>query len=124
MCMRRGPPCVCSALQGFAVTKQILKNMTDFNFDAVMHVGDIAYAGIVRRSVCCLRLPRHWSSVNNCVVGCAQATNIPLLNITSDDEWEFVWDIWAEQVAPIAAAKPYMTGVGNHEVRTARCAQV
>ncbi len=44
--------------------------MSTFEFDAVMHVGDIAYAGI--------------------------ATNIPILNITSGDEWEFVWDQYFE----------------------------
>lgn len=37
-----------SFLQGFIVTDQIIKTMPDFEFDALMHVGDIAYAGIVR----------------------------------------------------------------------------
>jgi len=74
---------------GFSVAKQIVSNMSTFDFDAVMHVGDIAYAGV--------------------------ATNIPFLNISSNDEWEFVWDIWFKEVQPYAAIRPYMAGVGNHE---------
>lgn len=43
-------------------------------------------------------------------------TNIPFLNITNKDECEWIWDLWGQQIEPLAAHMPYMTGVGNHEV--------
>jgi hypothetical protein len=30
-------------------------------------------------------------------------------------EYEPTWDVWMEQIAPIASVMPYMTSVGNHE---------
>lgn len=76
---------------GLAVCEQIILDYAraGANWDGVMHVGDLAYAGI--------------------------ATNIPLLNITSGDEWEPIWDLWGAQIEPLASRMPYMTGVGNHE---------
>jgi len=31
------------------------------------------------------------------------------------EEWEPVWDMWEDQVQPIASTMPYMFAVGNHE---------
>lgn len=57
--------------------------------DAVMHVGDLSYAGI--------------------------DSNIPFINYTKADEMEFIWDVWSGINSPVARRVPYMTGVGNHE---------
>ena len=37
------------------------------------------------------------------------------MNITNKDECEWIWDLWGQQIEPLAAHMPYMTGVGNHE---------
>ena len=54
-----------------------------------VHVGDLSYAGI--------------------------DTAFPHLNISKDDEFENIWDLWQVQNEPIAATRPYMIGIGNHE---------
>jgi len=40
---------------------------------------------------------------------------MPRLNISKEDEFEHVWDLWAIQNQPIAATRPWMVGPGNHE---------
>lgn len=57
--------------------------------DAILHVGDISYAGI--------------------------DTEISILNISKADEWELIWNLFAQQMMPLTSVIPYMTGVGNHE---------
>ena len=34
------------------------------------------------------------------------------VNITSGDEWEYIWDLFGRQMQPIASAVPYLVGVG------------
>merc|ERR1712185_740170 len=76
---------------GSAVAKLLLKSHSGPRgpFDALMHCGDISYAGT--------------------------DDDIAPLNITSDDEWEFIWDLYGRQMAPVASAVPHMVGPGNHE---------
>ena len=74
---------------GFAVCDEVIADNANQAFDMVMHVGDLSYAGT--------------------------DTNIPFLNITNKDECEWIWDLWGQQIEPLAAHMPYMTGVGNHE---------
>jgi hypothetical protein len=74
---------------GFKVANQIIEDMATNHFDAVLLVGDVAYAGI--------------------------STNIPLLNFTNDDEFTAVWDLYGHQNEPFAARLPFMIGIGNHE---------
>ena len=42
-------------------------------------------------------------------------TSIPALNVTKDDEWEFIWDQYGTEMMPLTAHIPFMTTVGNHE---------
>ena len=106
-------------LQGFEVTDLILKDMPDFDFDFTMHVGDLSYAGIVRRC----REPRGCYAVaaadcwrlgltrgfRSAPTAC-QDVEISFLNISHNDEWELIWDIWEQQIEPYAGACPrYLT---------------
>lgn len=43
-------------------------------------------------------------------------TEIKFLNISKSDECEWIWDLYGDQIQPLASHMPYMTGVGNHEV--------
>jgi hypothetical protein len=54
-----------------------------------MYAGDLAYAGL--------------------------SSAMPRLNISKEDEFEHIWDLWGIQNEPIAATRPFMVGVGNHE---------
>ena len=74
---------------GFKVFDKVLQEHAREPFDFVLHQGDISYAGV--------------------------DTSIPILNITKNDEWEYIWDLFGRQIEPIASNIPYMTGVGNHE---------
>ena len=40
---------------------------------------------------------------------------MPELNITKNDELEYIWDLFMRQIEPVAATTPYMVGNGNHE---------
>ena len=40
---------------------------------------------------------------------------MPDLNITKNDELEYIWDLFMRQIEPVAATTPYMVGNGNHE---------
>ena len=42
-------------------------------------------------------------------------TSVPELNITKNDELEYIWDLFMRQIEPVAATTPYMVGNGNHE---------
>lgn len=54
-----------------------------------MYAGDLAYAGL--------------------------SSAMPRLNISKEDEFEHIWDLWGIQTQPVAATRPFMVGVGNHE---------
>lgn len=47
-----------------------------------MYAGDLAYAGL--------------------------STSMPRLNISKEDEFEHIWDLYAIQNQPIAATRPFM----------------
>jgi len=40
---------------------------------------------------------------------------MPRLNITNDDEFEHIWDLYFMQNEPLASSHLYIPGVGNHE---------
>jgi len=66
---------------GFRVTNQMIQDVEASQpFDAIVHVGDIAYAGT-----------------------------------GSTREFEGIWDLYGNQVQPLAAYMPQQTTVGNHE---------
>eukprot|EP00698_Gefionella_okellyi_P004933 TRINITY_DN14556_c0_g1_i1.p1 TRINITY_DN14556_c0_g1~~TRINITY_DN14556_c0_g1_i1.p1 ORF type:complete len:503 (-),score=73.79 TRINITY_DN14556_c0_g1_i1:44-1552(-) len=73
--------------EGFLVARQIAEDHQKYHFDAVLHNGDLAYA----------------------------STAVTLEDGDVGGEWEWVWDLFCDQVQPFAAYTPYMTGVGNHE---------
>ena len=54
-----------------------------------MYAGDLAYAGL--------------------------SSSMPRLNISKEDEFEHIWDLWGIQNQPVAATRPFMVGMGNHE---------
>ena len=74
---------------GFAVFRQLLVSHERSPFDLVFHCGDVSYAGT--------------------------DTEVAPLNISRTDEWEWIWDLFGEQIEPLASRVPYMVGVGNHE---------
>ena len=63
-------------------------NQSD-KFDTVHVVGDLSYAGL--------------------------SSAVPALNITSEDEFEHIWDLYGIQNQKISATKPFMVTNGNHE---------
>lgn len=76
-------------LLGFATTELVTNVQDTLGVDVVMFAGDVCYAGL--------------------------SSDFPRHNITSDDEFEHVWDLWGIQSEPVAATRPFMVGVGNHE---------
>eukprot|EP01138_Halocafeteria_seosinensis_P012922 gb/GECG01013200.1/.p1 GENE.gb/GECG01013200.1/~~gb/GECG01013200.1/.p1 ORF type:complete len:539 (+),score=38.97 gb/GECG01013200.1/:1-1617(+) len=87
-------------LFGFLVAQQMIEDFGiapnssyDVPFgapDAFLLVGDISYAGI--------------------------AIHLPILNITSGDEFEPFWDLYLDMMQPISARLPFMLTVGNHDM--------
>jgi len=65
---------------GKTVTEHIIADLNRKSADLVLHVGDLAYAGVNK-----------WG------------------------EWEPTWDVWVQQIEPLASTMPYMVTVGNHE---------
>lgn len=53
----------------------------------IHHGGDISYAGI--------------------------DTDIKELNVTKNDEWEFIWDQYGSEMQPLSSHVPLMTTVGK-----------
>lgn len=41
--------------------------------------------------------------------------DIAYAGVSHSWEFEYIWDLWGEQVAPLSNHIPYMTSVGNHE---------
>ena len=57
--------------------------------DLCVHAGDVSYAGL--------------------------HAGVPLLNVSKEDEWEPLWDVYGAAHAPFTRRRAYMVGVGNHE---------
>jgi len=74
---------------GFATSALLAQVQDEREVDMVMIAGDLCYAGL--------------------------SSAAPRYNITADDEFEHIWDLWGIQNEPIAATRPLMVGVGNHE---------
>jgi hypothetical protein len=74
---------------GFAVAEKLAAVQDALGLDMGMVVGDLAYAGI--------------------------DTAFPRINVSKDDEFEWIWDLWQIQNQPVAATRPWMVGIGNHE---------
>ena len=78
---------------GSNVTRAMVRDFGEFPSEAwpglIHHGGDISYAGI--------------------------DSNIPELNVTSADEWEYIWDQYGDEMMPLTSHVPFMTTVGNHE---------
>lgn len=67
---------------GYEVTNELVAANAADPFDLVLHVGDLAYAGVSSESA---------------------------------GEWEPTWDVWMNQIEPLASVVPYQVSVGNHE---------
>lgn len=76
-------------LLGFMVADKLATMQDELGIDLTMIVGDLSYAGL-------------------------SSDFIPL-NITSEDEFERVWDLYGIQSQRTAATRPFMVGNGNHE---------
>lgn len=76
-------------LLGFMVTDKLAELQDKLGIDFTMIVGDIAYAGL--------------------------SSAIPPLNISKEDEFERVWDLYGIQSQRMSASRPFMVGNGNHE---------
>ena len=63
-------------------------NQSD-SFDIIHIVGDISYAGL--------------------------STEIPALNISKEDEFSHIWDLYGIQNQKLTTIKPFMVTNGNHE---------
>ena len=42
-------------------------------------------------------------------------TALPFLNVTKDDEYEPLWDVYGSVHSNFTRRRPYMLGIGNHE---------
>lgn len=76
-------------LLGFAVQEKLFQLQDTLGIDYATVVGDLSYAGL--------------------------SSNLPRLNITKEDEFEQVWDLYGIQSQPVAATRPWMVTNGNHE---------
>jgi hypothetical protein len=74
---------------GFAIIRKMVELMPSLEFEHTMLGGDLSYAGL--------------------------SSAMPLLNIDKSDEFEHIWDLLAIQNQPVAAVKPWMVALGNHE---------
>lgn len=78
---------------GFKVFEKIYndyKVKDGYKFNVTILFGDISYAGL--------------------------DTDVKILNVTKADEWEYVWDIFGNQIEPLSSKIPFMVGVGNHDM--------
>lgn len=74
---------------GFTVWRALIERAESLGVEMAVHVGDVSYAGM--------------------------DTSIKILNVSSDDEFEPLWDLYGEVHAPFTQNYPYQVGVGNHE---------
>ena len=77
-------------LLGFAVTEKIVQLQEQEEIDIVHYAGDLSYAGL-------------------------SGDLTPFNNISDDDEFGHIWDLWGIQNERIHATRPVMTTPGNHE---------
>lgn len=77
---------------GWYVTDRIVKANSKNPFAMVIHAGNLS----------CISLIDFLGDI--CYAGTG-----------SEEELEEVWDLWGDQVQPLAAYMPYMFAVGNHE---------
>ena len=83
---------------GANVTSQMISDFGPYDDDGggdswpslIHHGGDISYAGI--------------------------DADIKPLNVTKDDEWEFIWDQYGQEMEPLTSRVPLMTTVGKYVV--------
>jgi acid phosphatase type 7 len=92
---------------GFKVAAKIADDHKVTPFDLVLHVGDLAYASVA------MPAPPAWTGWN-----VADSAHYGLLDpdVEGNGEWEFIWDMFCDQIEGIAAQVPYVAGVGNHEM--------
>lgn len=76
-------------LLGFAVQKKLSELQDQLGIELATVTGDLSYAGL--------------------------SSAMPRLNITSEDEFEHVWDLYGIQSQSVAATRPWMVTNGNHE---------
>lgn len=76
-------------LLGFAVQKKLSELQNELGIELATVTGDLSYAGL--------------------------SSAMPRLNITSEDEFERVWDLYGIQSQSVAATRPWMVTNGNHE---------
>lgn len=74
---------------GFATWEALANRFEDLDLQGIVHGGDVSYAGM--------------------------DTAIPILNVSKDDEFEPLWDLYGDVIAPVARQLAYQVGVGNHE---------
>ena len=74
---------------GFAVVNKMAEMRAELGLEMVMVAGDLSYAGL--------------------------SSAFPPLNITSEDEFEHIWDLLFIQNQVLGANLPWMSGNGNHE---------
>lgn len=80
---------------GFKVCEQMEADHQSVPFSSIMHIGDIAYGSVAL-------------AADGVEGGCSDPGD-------GCGEIEAIWDLWAQQVQPLAANITYFTGVGNHE---------
>lgn len=76
-------------LLGFAVQEKLFQLQDTLSIDIATVVGDLSYAGL--------------------------SSAMPHLNISKEDEFEHVWDLYGIQSQAVAATRPWMVTNGNHE---------
>eukprot|EP00598_Pedospumella_elongata_P002502 CAMPEP_0184986312 /NCGR_PEP_ID=MMETSP1098-20130426/16092_1 /TAXON_ID=89044 /ORGANISM="Spumella elongata, Strain CCAP 955/1" /LENGTH=572 /DNA_ID=CAMNT_0027510525 /DNA_START=42 /DNA_END=1760 /DNA_ORIENTATION=+ len=76
-------------LLGVAVQEKLGQLQDSLGIDIATVVGDLSYAGL--------------------------SSALPRLNISKEDEFEHMWDLYGIQSQPVAATRPWMVTNGNHE---------
>ena len=76
-------------LLGFAAQQKLAAMQDELAIDFATVVGDLSYAGL--------------------------STEFPRLNISKEDEFSLVWDLYGIQSQAVAATRPWMVTNGNHE---------
>lgn len=76
-------------LLGFATQQKLAQMMDELSIDYATVVGDLSYAGL--------------------------SSAMPRLNISKEDEFSHVWDLYGIQSQAVAATRPWMLTNGNHE---------
>jgi hypothetical protein len=77
------------ALLGFETWRALNERSAELDTDLVVHAGDVSYAGM--------------------------DVSLPLLNVSSGDEWEPLWDLYGRAHEAVTRRRAYQIGIGNHE---------